>query len=653
MCRFLILAGCCLALAPLHLAQAAASIIYAATPSQIIVPTSTSTFQSLGVVQAAGGGGYWLSPDGNTFYGFAGGNQIIAFDHATGRTLHTYQTQHPLLGVLAILPNESQIYVSTCEPVTGFPCGNTYVEVLDVASGQELATISMGTDQVWGLAAAPNSATVYVAHAYYGGSPGARTGSRRGEPNIVTGSVTAIDVATLQVGGSFSCPGPDYPDPYSMVISPDSSTGYLLAVADYSSYNTYVYVVDLTQMAITATLVPPPPPPTSSYGGALVLSGDGSTLAVYLNGAYSSELLFFNTATQSVTQTAPGVNGYSFSISPDGSTVDFVTFGINLPLTNGGNLDTVDARTGTVNTVVTSQSIDQALLSPNGRVIYLVKVSGSGVREFWEGYTQSRLFDVGEPSAWLAVSPNGQTLYSANGSGVWAVSTVTGAVTSKLLQGTSVDAIAISPTGSTLYALSAGSFSFLIVNLSTGAVENTIALPKCTTRGTLTGSMAMAPGGWAFVVVDSFQGTCAVVPINLKTLTVEPAISGTNGPELAVSPGGGFLWTGAGSSIDVIDLAHKKLAGTVPISANSVVFSPDGKQAYVAGSQNSVAGVGVVDTSTFAVTNFIAGSIGSGGESIAITRDGKFVFVAGGAVISTASLSVVGQFGYGPPIVIH
>jgi DNA-binding beta-propeller fold protein YncE len=105
----------------------------------------------------------------------------------------------------------------------------------------------------------------------------------------------------------------------------------------------------------------------------------------------------------------------------------------------------------------------------------------------------------------------------------------------------------------------------------------------------------------------------------------------------------------------VINVSTNQTIGTIPISANSIAFSPDGTTAYIAGSQAGVGGVAVVDASTLAVTDFIAGANGSGAESIAVTPDGTYVYVGGspGRVISTQTLQVVGQFQSSGPIAIY
>src|ERR1022692_4935858 len=462
--------------------------IYAATPFPVIAPTSTTTFQSSATIPTApGANSFALSPDGKTVYFTTGtiptgNNSIIAVDLATGKTFHTYQTQYAVLplgpSTFAVLPNESQLWVATCSSFDQtLTCYGGYVEVFDVTSGRQLAALSMGSDEGLGVVAAPNGATVYAVHAYNFvyccGGPNQRSSAGttvHQTTSVPSNAVTAIDVASLQPGASFV--SPDGATPNSMVAGAGSRTGYVLGVV--SGEFTYLYAIDLPLMTLKATIVPPP---TLYFGGTIMISRDGAVLAAQLGG-YSPELVFFDTATGAVTQTVQGVAGSDFSISPHGNIVYFVTYDSIRGFL--ANLNTVDVQSGTVSTVASGEDISQTILSPGGKLMYLILTSGSGVVAAAEGGTAaSKLFDVGVTSSWLAVSPNGQTLYSAGENGVWALSTSTGEVTSKFLDGVNVAAVAVSHDGSTLYALSADSFSLAIVNATTGAVESSIAIPKC------------------------------------------------------------------------------------------------------------------------------------------------------------------------------
>jgi DNA-binding beta-propeller fold protein YncE len=168
------------------------------------------------------------------------------------------------------------------------------------------------------------------------------------------------------------------------------------------------------------------------------------------------------------------------------------------------------------------------------------------------------------------------------------------------------------------------------------------------------GSIAVSlDGREAYVLLDFCSSQAVASDLNTKTVTGQ--IHGTSGSGLAVNPKSGYLYVSAVDSVEVLNMATNRVVGTIPLTANSIAFSPDGTLAYIAGFQSSVGGVGVVDTSTFAVTDFIPGAAGGGGESIAVTPDGAFVYVGGspGSVIDTQTLQVVAQFQSGGPITIH
>ena len=626
-------------------AFAATPTVYAEAPYPIFARTSATTFKSSAFIpDLPGVGGVVLAPNGRAFYG-VGGPGVVSFDAATGKTLHTYQTEYPIpqsAQAFAVVPNNSQLYVATCAGYNsgnGLPCYGGYVEVFDVASEKRLAALSFGTDQVFGVVASPDSTTVYAYH-YYNET------SCCVEPSAPSGSVTAIDVASRRIGASFA-PGNDE-EPVTMVITPDSQTAYVLCF-EQGLGELALYAVSVPAMSETATLNTP----TIFTYGILMLSEDGSTLVLQTNSESGGEVfLLFSTSTGNLMQTLPG-SGNLAAVSPDAKTL------YSIAQAGRGsfifNLETIDVATGAVDTVITGEYIGQIVLTPQGRELYVVLQWGSGALSFAEGANSpAALYNVGGFPYWLAVSPGGDVLYSADADGVWAVSTATGKLVSNLLAGTTINAIAASPKEDRLYALDAGSFSFLTVDAATGAIANTIALPQCTSGYILSGSMAInVAGNLAYAIVNP----CGqVVAIDLQKQKIVGSIPGTNGPGLGVNPANGYIWAGTGtqaSSVEVYDLATKTVIGTVPLADNSIAFSPDGGTAYIAGAQNNVNGVGVVDTSTLAVTAFIPGTGGGSGQSIAVTPDGTLIYVGGGDIINAQTLEVVGAFGASAPVAIH
>jgi YVTN family beta-propeller protein len=385
------------------------------------------------------------------------------------------------------------------------------------------------------------------------------------------------------------------------------------------------------------------------------------TLAVMLGnyqGNYpgSSELLFIDIATGLVRQTIDGASGNIVSISPDGNLV----YSLSSSEADEVDLYVADARTGSSSAVITGQSIGGAVISPDGDEIYLLLSPSTAVEAFEEGSpTPSKLLEVGTPPVYLAVSPDGGTLYSAGSNGgLWAISTATGQLLAALLPAITVGAVAVSPDGATLYAVTYNSNDLKIIDAGTGAVLNSIALPGC--QGVVAGNIAVAPGGGKLYVM-----VCGpVIVIDTKQEAIAAAIQGPNGVALAMSPTGRTVYATTGNNsvtpdaIDVIDAATNTITATIAVGASAVAFSPDGTRAYAASTQDNVSGITVIDTASLAAIDFIPGVTSGGAESIAFTPDGELAVVAGGegSVINTHSLQVVAKFpsaDFAAPVVIH
>jgi WD40 repeat protein len=593
-----------------------------------------------------------LSADGKTLFTAKGGSisargHVLVIDRATGKTLHTYQTLYAIWGTLAVSPNGSQIYVPTCsssgDDVT---CQDGYVEVLDAASGAELATISMAGDQVSQIVI-PNSVTAYVAH-YYNPMPCYGCDVSRHAANQVntvpSNALTAIDMATLQVGASYS--PPNY-EPTSLVISPDGNTGYLLA-SEVFWYSGAIYEIDLASMTLTATLS------TGSFCGfgSVGLSPNGATLAVASNCQYYNGLIFIDTATARVTQTVENISGGVIAVDLESNAY---------VLSGGENIQVVNDATGSITTMVAGRGISAAILMPAEAELYVLSAPASAVQVHEEGSPAvSQLLSIGGPPFWLALSPDGGILYSVGVvGGLFAISTTTGQVTAKMLGTTNfMFSVAVSPDGQTLYAGAYNPNILFILNASTGDVENSIALPACTSG--YQGAIVVAPAG------DRIYVLCgSLTTIDAATQTIVGEIPGMNGTALAIGPKGNVVYASS-NPIDIVNTATNTIVGTIPIAASAIALSPDGAQAYVLSAQNNISGLAVVDTSTLAVTSFIPGISGFGGcdyngscagsgEEIGITSDGKFVYAGGapGYVIDTRSLATVGQFQAAGPFVIH
>jgi hypothetical protein len=671
MFRFLLVL--CFGLTKLQLLSAASSTFYGTTPYPMIAPVSTTTFQATGFFPTspfAGTGNTKISPDGKTVfvetavYPFATSCApatcfVTAVAIATSKTVQTYNLTYTPTGPMTVLPDESKLFVATCLGGIGDidnDCTNVYVEVFDIASGVEQAVIPITlysdqnpAGQIHQLTPAPNGAAVYLDDVLCTGLF---------ESSGCAGFIMPINAATLQVGASFNfCILQCEENP--LVISADSKTGYIFAGAGEEGDSAVIDIVDLTQMIQTGSI----PLPSSVFGGSIAISADGSTLAVNLpNYPTPQALLFIDTATEAITSTVEGVLNDPVTLSPDGGSAYIPTM--------VAGLQVVSLKTGTITTELADLPVLALSPSMNGTVLNLLVgaypsrglFNTGGVISYPEGSAAPKVFEAGLPVTWLAISPDDETLYSANANGISVVSTATGTVTSQMLPGANVVAVAVSSDGSTLYALSAAASSFTVLNSSTGAVEGAVTIPPCS--GASTGSIALEPvGGWAFVMLNCGS----VVPINLTTLTAGLPLPHTSGSALAVSPRGAYLYAGAGSSVVVINLTTGQVAATIPMTASSIAFSPSGKWAYLVGTStsNNEQGMGVVDTSTLSLATFVPlANAGGLGESIAVSRDGLFIYVGAAtqtqpqppvqvAVVNALTLKVAQYLLSSPPFLAH
>ncbi len=148
------------------------------------------------------------------------------------------------------------------------------------------------------------------------------------------------------------------------------------------------------------------------------------------------------------------------------------------------------------------------------------------------------------------------------------------------------DKLAINPNGKFLYALDRSNGSFLIISTATNSVVRTLNVG---TGGQAPTALTVTPDGkqiWVARRDGSVVVVCAINDVILGKFQLAPGLAG---------------------------LAN-------------VVFSPDGKLAYIAGTQNQTVGyLKTVNTSTKQVVGSV--QVGDMPEKVAITPDGRYVYV--------------------------
>lgn len=162
--------------------------------------------------------------------------------------------------------------------------------------------------------------------------------------------------------------------------------------------------------------------------------------------------------------------------------------------------------------------------------------------------------------------------------------------------------------------------------------------------------------GFAYVA-NQASNTVTVIDRATNSVVATIGVGPTPGG-VAVTHDGKEVWVVAENEIDIIDTATNKVSATLSFSydlqplvqPNSVVFSPDGKRAYVVINEINNLSIGgngivlVIDRASHVIVKTIV--VGEFPWSVAITPNGKHLYVTNSidgtvSVIDTTTLSVV------------
>jgi DNA-binding beta-propeller fold protein YncE len=206
------------------------------------------------------------------------------------------------------------------------------------------------------------------------------------------------------------------------------------------------------------------------------------------------------------------------------------------------------------------------------------------------------------------ITPDGKTLYLTDFSGtVVPIDTTTHTAGAAIRVPGSPDSLAIAPDGATVYVASEN--ARVVTPITTATNTAGAPMPMCADGGqfgsgsgatvlTDVASVAVAPNGKTLYVgcvsydVIAEKGDGYVTPVDLITGTPGAPIRFTNEPaDLAVTPDGKTLYVAgrasgdhsSSSTIVPIDTATRTAGTPLPLTggASSIVISPDGRSAYV------------------------------------------------------------------------
>ena len=275
--------------------------------------------------------------------------------------------------------------------------------------------------------------------------------------------------------------------------------------------------------------------------------------------------------------------------------------------------------------------------------------------------TAGRPIKVGPAPALIAISPDGQTAYVVGiGSllpGAAAPVTLTAIRTATNKPGRVItlcapgnlsgaiapDTIAITPDSRTVYVSCPGTGQVVPVRAGADTAAQPIRVPS-------PGALAMAAGGKTVYVANS--GGDTITPVS--TATEEPAqpiIVGPSPDAMAVTPDGRTVLVLTSTGITAVDAATNRAGEPVAIQgACALAVAPDGGTAYVLAMPDSGSQQGfVVPVPVHASAAGKPIKVGLNPVQIVFTPDGKMAYVANYASESVTPIQLPGGLA-GPPI---
>jgi YVTN family beta-propeller protein len=311
---------------------------------------------------------------------------------------------------------------------------------------------------------------------------------------------------------------------------------------------------------------------------------------------------------------------HDITVSPDGEHV-YVARSDSVVVINGGHH--IVAR------IPISGSAKSLVMDAGGKQLFVVDYDGSVLVVDTRDYTTQTLW--GGCASDVVVSPDGRRLYAAHNQdddggadGVVCVIDIAGATIVATVPVSDVAALAISPDGSRLYAVSYDRGTYYqypagrltVIDTASHAVVKTIAVGAC--PETVTAS----PDG-AYLYITHYD-TCSVSALNLTTGDVT-AVALRDAPLAVVfSPDSGHAYVRDVRSVTVIDTTTNDAddidTGDLP---RGLQLSPDGKRAYITNFGDRT--LSVVDT----ITNSVATTVDVPGypEAVAVSPDGERIYV--------------------------
>jgi YVTN family beta-propeller protein len=281
-----------------------------------------------------------------------------------------------------------------------------------------------------------------------------------------------------------------------------------------------------------------------------------------------------------------------------------------------------------------------------------------------QALTLSTTIPVGNGVAGIAVTPNGQYVYSTNlfDGTVSVISTLSNTVATTITVGQYPMGLAITPDSEFVYVANYGGYTVSVISTATNTVNATITGFNYPTN------VAVSPDG-ELVYITNYNGNSVSV-ISTDSNTVIATITGLNSPgSLAVTPDGEYLYVKSnfeGTSVLVISTGNNSVIETIPLGSgyyyyyslggsSEIAVSPNGEYVYVTSMDYDSNSVSVISTSNNSVIETIPLGSGyyyyeseGGSGGIAVAPNGEYIYVTRNdydgysvSVISTSNNTVI------------
>ena len=343
---------------------------------------------------------------------------------------------------------------------------------------------------------------------------------------VINGSTSSV-VANI-TSGSMAI------DVRQIVINPANNRYAYITASLSSPSNNSVYVVDITNNTLVTSITTNLPPTVS----ALAITPDGAYVCV----AGTTQLSVISTSTNTATAAPITITGIT--------NADFIA----------------------ISPTNTSPPYTAYVADSGSNTVLPISISSGGIPTLGTSFTVG---NNGSPFlGGLAVTPNGQTLYVANGSNLELYPVTNLGGTPSVGTGISLagqqgqQQVIILPNGTTAYVANSGSSSVCAVNLSTKAVTTI-------TVGTLPTFLASTTDSNYVYVSNLASSTVSIISTATNTVTATVNVGATAEGIAIVSKSSGTLDATFGNYGELLTPISRAdiLKGTAITSSNNIVIA--------------------------------------------------------------------------------